>query len=69
VASLPGSEARVFFVGMEWQHRLNPCIGRDISDAPHYTSWFWNWSYWELRVHDDVMVRAIVADQAGWLHC
>jgi len=61
----PGGEARVFFVGMEWQHRLNPCIGRDISDAPHYTSWFWNWSSWEFRTQDDLMVRAIVADQAG----
>ncbi len=64
----PSGEARVFFVGMEWQHRLNPFIGIYgiyIPPESHYTSWFWNWSSWELRTQGDAMVRAIVADQAG----
>ena len=61
----PGGDASVFFVGMEWEHRLNPCIGRDIKPEPHYTSWFWNWYSWDLRVRGDVMIRAIVADEAG----
>jgi hypothetical protein len=62
----PPGEPRVFFVGVEWQHRLNRCIGRDTGGAPHMTSWTNRTGVsWELRTEDDVMVRAIVSDQAS----
>jgi hypothetical protein len=61
----PGGQPVVFFVGMEWQHRFNPLIGRDISYEPHFTSWHWTWFSWELRTESDVMIRALVADESG----
>ena len=53
---------RVFFVGMEWLHRLNPFIGEDPSYPLDYMGWYFNWSTWELRTDTDTMIRAVVSD-------
>ncbi|MFH1866250.1 MAG: hypothetical protein ABIK85_10235 [Candidatus Eisenbacteria bacterium] len=50
-----------FFVGLEWEYRLNPYIYEDDS-APNYRSFRWNWSSWELRSLVDTMIRVVVSD-------
>ena len=63
---------RVFFVGLQWLHELNPYIGEDHSDPLDYSSWRYNWYEWELRVYADTMIRAVVTDavsptaNVGW---
>ncbi len=52
---------RVFFVGLEWLHRLNPFVGVDIGQPHDYMSYSFVLFEWELRV-DDAMVRAVVCD-------
>lgn len=54
---------RVFFVGLEWLHRLNPYLGDECFGGPiDYMSWHFIWSDWELRTLGDTMIRAVVSD-------
>ena len=53
---------RVFFVGLEWVHRMDPYIAEDHSDPIDLMSWFFNWAVWELREYSDTMIRAVVTD-------
>ena len=52
----------VFFVGMEWLHRLNPYIGEELFEPADYMSYRYNWLEWELRDEGDTMIRAVVCD-------
>lgn len=54
---------RVFYAGLEWLHRNNPYIGIDAVPPIDLVSYRWNWVEWELVVHGDVMIRAVV-----WSH-
>lgn len=54
-----------FFVGLEWEYRLNPYIYEDHASETNeldYNSFRWNWSTWELRDQADTMIRAVVSD-------
>jgi len=52
---------RVFFVGLEWGHSWNPVIGIDTDLPIDFSSFRWNWSYWEILM-SDAMIRAVVSD-------
>jgi hypothetical protein len=61
-AAFPGG---VFFVGLEWKYRVDPCIGLDYS-APidGMTRWY-DLSQWVPVPDADAMIRAIVSDTPG----
>ncbi len=50
---------RWFFVGMEWEYRLNPFLGVDTDPPCAYASFRWNWLEWEVRPYN-IMIRAVV---------
>lgn len=54
-----------FFVGLEWEYRLNPYVYEDHASGTNeldYKSFRWNWSSWEVRNEADTMIRAVVSD-------
>lgn len=51
-----------FFVGLEWEYRLNPYIYEDKDEPLSYKSFRWNWSEWEMRTLVNTMIRATVSD-------
>jgi len=55
---------KVFFVGLEWENRNNPPIGKDATPGEvDYNSWRLPWyPPWELLETADVMIEAIVSD-------
>jgi hypothetical protein len=50
---------REFFVGIEWEYRLNPYVGLDTDGPDAGSSHRWNWFEWEA-VDGNVMIHAIV---------
>jgi hypothetical protein len=60
--SFPGGR---FYVGLEWWHRNNPCIGLDL-DAPLWgETQYWNWSAWSVVDTANAMIRAVVSDSTA----
>jgi hypothetical protein len=54
-----------FFVGLEWEYRLNPYIYEDHASPTNtlnYSSFRWDWFNWDLRDEADSMIRAVVSD-------
>jgi hypothetical protein len=54
-----------FFVGLEWEYRLNPYIYEDHASPTNvlnYDSYRWDWFNWDLRDEADSMIRAVVSD-------
>jgi len=48
-----------FFVGIEWEYRLNPYVGLDTDSPNAGASLIWNWSVWEM-LEGNAMIRAVV---------
>jgi hypothetical protein len=49
-----------FFVGIEWEYRINPYVGVDTTPPAAGSSYRWNWFEWE-EVDGNVMIHAIVS--------
>ncbi|MBN2565439.1 MAG: hypothetical protein JXB46_06980 [Candidatus Eisenbacteria bacterium] len=56
-ASFPDAE---FYVGIEWEYRMNPYVGVDMDDPDAGCSYRWNWYDWE-PVDGNVMIHAVVS--------
>jgi hypothetical protein len=59
---------RKFFVGLEWEYRLNPYIYEDAASPTNvlnYASYYYDYFNWVLRTSHDTMIRAVVSDVPG----